>query len=145
MKRLQWIVLAVAAAWSSGAHAGPPYASDDPEPTDKGHYEIYLFTQGSSARDAISGSSGIDFNYGAGDDLQLTAVLPVEYERPGDAHSATGIGNIELGGEIPLPAQTEYRLGRGGVPAPAAAERVRARRRKTFVAVPAHLGGTRLG
>jgi hypothetical protein len=96
MKRLQWILLAVAAAWSSGTHAGPPYVSDDPEPTDKGHYEIYLFTQGSSARDSVSGSTGVDFNYGAGDDLQLTAVLPREYERPRDARSVTGIGNIEL-------------------------------------------------
>ena len=96
MKHRQWILLLVAAAWSCIAQAGPPYVSDDPEPTDKGHYEIYLYTEGASARSGVSGDSGIDFNYGAGDDLQLTAVLPVEYERPDGARSVTGIGNIEL-------------------------------------------------
>ncbi len=49
------------------AIAGPPYVSDDPEPTDYGHYEIYLFTDGSTARDGTVGESGIvDFHHGAG-------------------------------------------------------------------------------
>src|SRR5271155_3805926 len=36
---------------SATAVAGPPYVSDDPEPTDYQHYEIYLFTDGMSAHD----------------------------------------------------------------------------------------------
>lgn len=96
MKRLQRILLPVALAGFGVVHAGPPYVSDDPEPTDRGHYEIYLYTEGVSAHSGVSGDSGIDFNYGAGDDLQLTAVVPVEYERPEDARSVTGVGNIEL-------------------------------------------------
>src|SRR5579871_1129684 len=54
--------------------AGPPYVSDDPEPTDHGHYEIYFFAQGSGAQAGREGETGIDFNYGGGDNLQLTAV-----------------------------------------------------------------------
>jgi hypothetical protein len=30
--------------------AGPPYLSDDPEPTDYQHYEIYAFTNGIKTR-----------------------------------------------------------------------------------------------
>ena len=38
--------------------------TDDPEPTDYRHFEIYTFTQGTAARDGASGEGGIDFNYG---------------------------------------------------------------------------------
>ena len=76
--------------------AGPPYVTDDPEPTDYQHYEIYLFSAGSHASGGISSTSGIDFNYGAGSDLQLTAALPFVDDRPRNGDHATGIGNIEL-------------------------------------------------
>jgi len=87
-------LMLVAAAGS--AKAGPPYQSDDPEPTDDEHYEIYLFANGSHARDGESGVAGLDFNYGAGPDLQLTAVFPFEYDDPDGGGSASGLGNIEL-------------------------------------------------
>ena len=96
MKQLRLISFPILLLWAVAAPAGPPYVSDDPEPTDKGHYEIYLYTEGANARAGISGDSGIDFNYGAGEDVQLTVVVPAEYDRPEDAHSATGIGNVEL-------------------------------------------------
>jgi hypothetical protein len=32
------------------ALAGPPYVSDDPEPTDYRHFEIYTFSNGSAPR-----------------------------------------------------------------------------------------------
>ena len=96
MNRLRSIALLAALTWAVTLHAGPPYVSDDPEPTDNGHYETYLFTQGADARTGASGASGIDFNYGASDDLQLTAVIPVEYEHPEHAHGVSGIGNTEL-------------------------------------------------
>ena len=89
MTRVYWLGATLIA--SGAALAGPPYISDDPEPTDFRHYEIYLFTEGISTADGSGGSSGIDFNYGATADLQLTAVLPIAYE-PG----ATGLGNAEL-------------------------------------------------
>jgi len=81
---------------ASAALAGPPYVTDDPEPTETGHYETYLFTGGSSARDGWEGAAGVDFNYGAAPDLQLTAVLPFTGSRPDDGPSGGGVGNIEL-------------------------------------------------
>ena len=77
------------------AVAGPPYVSDDPEPTDYKHFEIYTFTTGTTTRAGTTGQSGIDFNYGAAPDLQLTATLPEGYSQTIDG---TGIGasNVEL-------------------------------------------------
>ncbi len=80
----------------SPAFAGPPYVTDDPEPTDFGHYEIYAFAGGTSARDGSGGAGGIDFNYGAAPDLQLTAVLPLAWDSPNAGGASAGLGNVEL-------------------------------------------------
>lgn len=79
-----------------GALAGPPFVTDDPAPTDYGHYEIYAFAQGSEARDGRGSAFGIDFNYGGLPDLQLTAVLPLEIDSPLGGPTVAGLGNIEL-------------------------------------------------
>src|SRR5262244_2485552 len=78
------------------AFAGPPYFSDDPEPTDYRHFEIYTFTNGTHVRGDTSGVGGIDFNYGGAPDLQLTAVIPFAYDSPSGAKTASGLGNVEL-------------------------------------------------
>src|SRR5690242_1895451 len=70
------------AAAAIPAHAGPPFLSDDPEPTDYTHFEIYAFANGTIAQDGSDGEGGIDFNYGATPDLQLSAVIPAGYSKP---------------------------------------------------------------
>lgn len=90
------LLLAFFVVLPRGALAGPPFVSDDAEPTDYRHYEIYLFAQGTNTRDGMSGASGLDFNYGATPDLQLTAVFPIAYDSPRDAGTVAGLGNIEL-------------------------------------------------
>jgi Putative MetA-pathway of phenol degradation len=89
-------LLTVLSGVTGSAVAGPPYVSDDPEPTDFRHYEIYLFAGGTETGDGASGAGGLDFNYGATPDLQLTAVFPVAYDNPSGSHSAAGLANIEL-------------------------------------------------
>jgi hypothetical protein len=81
---------------ASPALAGPPYVTDDPEPTELGHFEIYAFATGSATRDGASGAGGIDFNYGAAENLQLTAVLPAAWDNSDVGPSAMNLGNIEL-------------------------------------------------
>jgi hypothetical protein len=85
------ILVLVAAA---PATAGPPYVTDDPVPTDRGHWEIYHFVAGTRADSARGGEAGIDLNYGAADDLQLTAVLPLAYQQ--DPATRIGRGTVEL-------------------------------------------------
>jgi len=81
-------------SWSGSAIAGPPFVTDDPEPTDKGRWEIYAYAGGIGVPGEIDGGAGLDINYGAARDLQLTAVVPFNYQT---GHSGeVGAGNIEL-------------------------------------------------
>lgn len=93
--RFRRLLLAAAALLPSPALAGPPYDTDDPEPTDYRHWEIYLFGAGARSLGAFDGVAGLDLNYGAAKNLQLTATLPIDFTRgPG---ARTGIGDVELG------------------------------------------------
>ena len=84
--------LAIAAAWP--AIAGPPYATDDPEPTEPGHWEVYAFGDATWLKGANEGEAGFDINYGAAPDLQLTLVLPAAFEDEGTTHA--GAEDIEV-------------------------------------------------
>ncbi|HEY5047496.1 MAG TPA: transporter, partial [Rhizomicrobium sp.] len=90
------------------AAAGPPYISDDPEPTDYQHFEIYAYTDGTTTRDGAAGEAGIDFNYGAAPDLQLTAVMPLGYESPAAAQTTAGLGNIALAAKYRFLHQSDF-------------------------------------
>ena len=90
------MLLAVLVLAPAPAFAGPPYVTDDPEPTDLGRYEIYAFAGGSAAQGGSGGAGGIDFNYGAAENLQLTAVLPLAWDQPKVGNASASLGNIEL-------------------------------------------------
>jgi hypothetical protein len=81
---------------ASPAFAGPPYFTDDPAPTDTGHWEIYAFGAGTKTAGNFDGVTGLDLNYGPVEDVQLTATLPVEFAHGGGTRQA-GIGDIEVG------------------------------------------------
>jgi hypothetical protein len=78
------------------AFAGPPYVSDDPEPTEYRHFEIYTFNLGTSTRTSTDGETGIDFNYGGMPDLQLTATLPLGFNFPAGDRAQFGPSNVQL-------------------------------------------------
>lgn len=90
-KRLLLSILALLAA---PAWAGPPFLSDDPETTGAGHWEIYGFATGTHVAGESDGGAGFDINYGGAKDLQLTAVLPLNYQTGRDG--AVGFGNVEI-------------------------------------------------
>jgi hypothetical protein len=86
------IVLSIA----QRATAGPPFLTDDPEPTETGHWEIYGPLIEAEGRGAdFDGTAGVELNYGAAANLQLTVGLPAAY-----AHDARGwrwgAGDIEF-------------------------------------------------
>ena len=89
-------IVALVVLMPTAAFCGPPYISDDPEPTDYEHFEIYAFSQGTVSHDGDSGAAGIDFNYGATPDVQLTAVPPVSFEDSPNGGTQSGVGNVEL-------------------------------------------------
>jgi hypothetical protein len=93
---LSWLGATVLVVLVRPAVAGPPFVSDDPEPTPYHQFEIYTFNNGTNTRDGISGETGIDFNYGAAPDLQLTATLPAGFDQSGAGGTRFGLSNIGL-------------------------------------------------
>jgi hypothetical protein len=96
MLRKRTIIIVAVLGLARAALAGPPYVSDDPEPTDYEHFEIYTFNTGTAVRGDTGGASGIDFNYGAAPDLQLTATVPAGFDRPAAGETSFGLSNVEL-------------------------------------------------
>ena len=76
------------------AAAGPPYVTDDPEPTDAGHWEDRAFVSGTTLPGEVAGQGGFDINYGAAKDLQLTVVAPLDFDSLGDDRA--GLGDLQL-------------------------------------------------
>jgi hypothetical protein len=94
----------------SPALAGPPYLTDDPEPTDYKHFEIYNFTKGTATQSGTSGEAGVDINYGGAPNLQLTATLPAAYNLPSGGALVGGFGNVELAAKYRFLTQQNFGL-----------------------------------
>ena len=95
---------------ASPALAGPPYLTDDPEPTDYKHFEIYNFTNGTATRADTSGEAGIDINYGGAPNLQLTATIPAAYGLPNGGPLVGGFGDVELAAKYRFLTQQNFGL-----------------------------------
>lgn len=66
------------------SQAGPPFLTDDPEPTDTGHWEIYApVFEDAGLGSVYGGSVGAELNYGAAPGVQLTLGLPVSFAKDG--------------------------------------------------------------
>lgn len=96
MKAVRLAVLFAALTAATPLAAGPPYLTDDPVPTDTGHWEIYAFSAAEGHRSTIEDDTGLDLNYGPVEGIQLTATLPLSFSHePGERWKA-GTGDIEL-------------------------------------------------
>jgi hypothetical protein len=105
-----FIVIILLAPLARPAAAGPPYVADDPEPTDYKHFEIYTFNSGTAAQGGTSGATGIDFNYGAAPDLQLTATVPAGFDHSDGSPTSFGASNIELAAKYRFLHQSDVGL-----------------------------------
>jgi hypothetical protein len=98
MRATPLLILLLAAIWAEPTYAGPPYLTDDPEPVDYQHWEVYGFSMGSQV---AGGSAGflpaMEVNYGALPNLQLHTIVPVAYSDPSAGGTRVGLGDIELG------------------------------------------------
>ncbi len=104
-KRHALATLLLATLVPTAAQAGPPFVTDDPGPTEQGHWEIFAFATGTESRDKTAGEAGLDINYGLAPGVQLTAVLPLTYEDEG--RSRVDVGDIELAVKYRLLSQRE--------------------------------------
>ena len=90
-KLLPWLVCAALSA-------GPPYLTDDPEPVDLHHWEVYLFAAGQSSGGVKSGlAPAMEANYGPFADAQLQVQLPMAYGDGDDGLRHRGFGDAQVG------------------------------------------------
>ncbi len=109
-----FFLLATARLW-----AGPPFQTDDPEPVDFRHYELYQFggTDGTPVETDPLGPA-FEANWGALPNLQLHAILPYgavmpsnnpRYLPAGVGPSAYGLTDMELGAKYRFVKETKHR------------------------------------
>ena len=105
--------LACAVLWIGLARlswAGPPFITDDPEPVEYRHWEIYVASQLEQDKAGWSGTSPhFEVNYGALPNLQLHLIAPVSFSAA--AHGATnfGYGDTELGAKYRFFEETDLK------------------------------------
>ena len=95
-------VLVLAAGLLPGAaRAGPPFVTDDPEPVEHRHWELYLASQNELTHDQATGTCPhMEINYGAVPNLQLHLIVPLAYSRPSGGPTVLGAGDVELGAKL---------------------------------------------
>lgn len=91
------------------AFAGPPFQTDDPEPVEYHHFEMYAF----GLSDTTSGGTTLELpayevNWGALPNLQLHLVLPVVASIPSDGPVTYGVGDSELGAKYRFVKETKW-------------------------------------
>jgi hypothetical protein len=92
----RWALALVVGLTAGAAQAGPPFLTDDPEPTETGHWEIYAPAVDAAGHGGdYDGALGAEINYGAAPNVQLTVGLPSAFVHDADGLHA-GRGDLEL-------------------------------------------------
>ena len=93
--RLGAVLSAIASLTAYSAWAGPPYITDDPEPTPTGGWENYLYVSGTNTPGTTAGQAGVELNYGAASNLQLSLTVPENYVLSNGLRG--GGGDLDIG------------------------------------------------
>jgi hypothetical protein len=84
-------------AMPTNVFAGPPFVTDDPEPTEYQHIELYVAYEQTRTRAGVEGAlPKVELNFGAAPNLQLSIALPLAFNRLRGAASHEGLGDISL-------------------------------------------------
>jgi hypothetical protein len=88
--------------------AGPPFVTDDPEPVEFRHWEVYLASLQMNSAAGWSGTAPhVEVNYGVIPDVQLHVIAPLAYDAPATGGSHYGYGDTELGVKYRFVAETD--------------------------------------
>jgi len=89
--------------------AGPPFRTDDPEPVEYKHWELYLASQGSFDHDERSLTAPhVEINYGVFPNVQLHLLAPLEYVKTEGQAFQYGYGDTELGVKFRFIQETDW-------------------------------------
>jgi hypothetical protein len=95
---------------SLAVQAGPPFVTDDPEPVELRHWEVYIASQVQHASSAYNGTCPhVEINYGAAPNLQIHLIAPLAFNRPSGAASHFGYGDTEVGFKYRFLRQANHR------------------------------------
>jgi hypothetical protein len=100
MTRLSWGrvgLIALCCLVTRSVYAAPPYRTDDPEPTEFGHFELYTFSNGTVVRGDTAGTlPGIELNYGLIPNGQLTIDTVAAFDSPSSGPMQFGYGDTPI-------------------------------------------------
>lgn len=105
----EWVCLLLLLSGTLTAIAGPPFQTDDPEPVDFHHFEMYAFELSDSSHGGTSLSiPAYEVNWGAAPNLQLHLVVPLTANIPSDGNGTNyGIGDTEVGAKYRFVKETK--------------------------------------
>ena len=113
-KMAMWAMAALCGALPRSAHAGPPFQTDDPEPIEYKHTEMYAFTlvdsTGKNAGGTVLAAPAYEVNYGALPNVHLHLVIPMTtlFEPMGGDRNF-GIGDLETGVKLRVIQESPHR------------------------------------
>jgi hypothetical protein len=98
---------------ATAAHAGPPFQTDDPDPVEYRHFEMYAFelsdSTGKNAGGTVLEIPAYEVNYGVIPNVQLHLVLPPTVAfLPANGPTNYGVGDTELGAKIRFFKETKH-------------------------------------
>lgn len=101
LPRRNGIFILLLALVSVAGRAGPPFTTDDPEPVDLRHWEVYLASLRAQGAGGVTGTAPhVEINYGALPEVQLHFIAPLAYAKSGGGPWHSGIGDLELGVKV---------------------------------------------
>ncbi|HZL33840.1 MAG TPA: hypothetical protein VFC78_00940 [Tepidisphaeraceae bacterium] len=115
--RLTWIqlqgiaraIFVFAILFSHPVSAGPPFITDDPDPVEYKHWEVYLFSIYTHTSGADSGQfPAVEVNYGVVPDVQLHLIAPLAFDREPGSAAHYGYGDTELGIKYRFVHETDF-------------------------------------
>ena len=81
-----------------GVWAGPPFVTDDPEPVDLHHWEVYLSSMGTREAGTANGTlPHVEINNGVAPNLQLHVIFPYAFQQAPGMGTVRGYGDTEVG------------------------------------------------
>ena len=93
----------LASAW------GPPFITDDPEPVEYKHWEIYFASIDSNLAGSWLGTAPhLEVNYGAIPNLQLHIIAPMAFSGGPGMPTTYGLGDTELGAKYRFVQETPH-------------------------------------
>ncbi len=92
-----WIILLAFLCLEGQAWAGNPFMTDDPEPVNLGHGEVFVAGSYFQNSGGTNGTGQFEVNYGAFPETQLHLIITGAFNAPNGQPASSGVGDTVLG------------------------------------------------